>query len=132
MTEIVGDSMEDAFVALRTRADALERQLQDVERNAALQLRQSELKAEALRAGIVDVDGLRLIDPSSLEGRHGGDFDAASLVDRLRRDKPWLFGAGNSSSASTAPPAVPAKRRLAMDMSVDEWRAARADLLRRR
>jgi hypothetical protein len=57
---------------------------------------------------------------------------AAALVADLRRAKPWLFTAGSSSSAAAAPPAAPPRPRLATEMSVAEWRAARSELLRRR
>jgi hypothetical protein len=116
----------DAMAELQARATALEKQLRDVEAQAAEKLRQAELKAEAVRAGIVDVDGLRLLDAQASVG------DAAEVIGKLRRDKPWLFAAGSSSSGAAPPPAAPLRRKLATEMSVEEWRAARADLLRRR
>ena len=125
---------EDNDVAvLRARAEALERQLADVQAQASAQLVQGELKAEAIRAGMVDMDGLKLIDPAALLIGQDGEFrDAAEIIAKLRRDKPWLFGATNSSSAATVPAPAPARRKLATDMSLDEWRLARAELLRRR
>jgi stage V sporulation protein SpoVS len=125
---------EDNDVAvLRARAEALERQLADVQAQAGAQLVQGELKAEAIRAGMVDMDGLKLIDPAALLIGQDGEFrDAAEIIAKLRRDKPWLFGATNSSSAATVPAPAPARRKLATDMSLDEWRLARAELLRRR
>jgi hypothetical protein len=124
---------DDALAALRLRAEALERQLQEVEARSTLQLRQAELKAEAVRAGIVDLDGLRLLDASAWNAPAGGTaLEAGEVIRALRRDKPWLFGASQSSSAGLAPTAAPARRRMATDMSLDEWRAARAELIRRR
>jgi len=104
--------------------------------NAALRARllQSELRTEAVRAGMVDLDGVRLIDPAALTLTDTGALDGGpALMARLRQDKPWLFGKGAASSSSGAvpPPAAPAAPRSAMDMGVDEWRAARAELLRR-
>jgi hypothetical protein len=82
---------------------------------------------------MVDMDGLKLIDPAALLIGQDGEFrDAAEIIAKLRRDKPWLFGATNSSSAATVPAPAPARRKLATDMSLDEWRLARAELLRRR
>ncbi len=103
--------------------------------NAALRARlvQAELRTEALRAGMVDLDGVRLIDPGAIQlTEAGGLEDGSALMTRLRQDKPWLFGRGSSSSGAAAPTAAPAAPRSAMDMSVDEWRAARAELVRRR
>jgi hypothetical protein len=111
----------------------LERKLQDAEVHSAARLREAELKAEAVRAGIVDLDGLKLLDASALAARTGAaQDDAAQVIAKLRRDKPWLFAAASSSSTATAPQAAPIKRKLATEMSVEEWRAARAELLRRR
>ncbi len=103
--------------------------------NAALRARlvQAELRTEALRAGMVDLDGVRLIDPGAIQLTEAGGLEGGSaLMTRLRQDKPWLFGRGSSSSGAAAPTAAPAAPRSAMDMGVDEWRAARAELLRRR
>ena len=102
--------------------------------NAALRARlvQAELRTEALRAGMVDLDGVRLIDPGAIQLTEAGGLEGGSaLMTRLRQDKPWLFGRGSSSSGAAAPTAAPAAPRSAMDMGVDEWRAARAELLRR-
>jgi hypothetical protein len=103
---------------------------------AALRARvvQAELRTEAVRAGMVDLDGVRLIDASGLVLGPDGVEGAADLVARMREAKPWLFGrgGGSSSSAGRAPVAAAPKAKTAMEMSEDEWRAARAELLRRR
>lgn len=103
---------------------------------AALRARlvQAELRTEAVRAGMVDLDGVRLIDASGLVLGADGVEGAAELVARAREAKPWLFGRGgvSSSSAGRAPVAAPPKVKTAMEMSEEEWRAARAELLRRR
>ena len=103
--------------------------------NAALRARllQAELRTEAVRAGMVDLDGVRLIDPGTLTLTDTGALDGGpALMARLRQDKPWLFGKGaSSSSGAVPPPAAPATPRSAMDMGVEEWRTARAELLRR-
>ena len=122
---------DDGFRALKAHAEALERQLHDMEVRSVMQLRQADLRAEAMRAGIVDIDGLRLLDPDSLAGREGAPA-AGDVISKLRRDKPWLFGASHSSSSGAAPSAAPVRKRLATDMTIEEWRAARAELLRRK
>ena len=120
------------YAALKARADALEQQLQDVELQATARLRQSELRSEAARAGIVDLDGLKLLDPSVFASGGNEAFDPAAVINTLRRNKPWLFSVTNSSSTKAVPAAAPARRRLATEMSVEEWRAARAELIRHR
>lgn len=101
---------------------------------AALRARlvQAELRTEAVRAGMVDLDGVKLIDAGLVKvDEAGGVVDGAGVIAALRAAKPWLFGRSSSSSA-VAPRAEPPRAKLAMEMSVDEWRAARAELLRRR
>ena len=102
---------------------------------AALRARlvQAELRTEAVRAGMVDLDGVKLIDAGGLAvDESGGLKDGAAVMAALRAAKPWLFGRGSSSSAAAAPRAEAPKVKTAMEMSVEEWRAARAELLRRR
>jgi hypothetical protein len=123
----------DELAALRAHADGLERQLAEVQAKSSAKLVQLALQTEALRAGMVDLDGLKLIDPAVLSPGENGEFHgAADVIAKLRRDKPWLFGAASSSSAAVAPTAAVTRRKLATEMSLDEWRSARAELLRRR
>lgn len=128
----IEDDREDAFAALRQRADALERELLETRSHAATQLRQADLKAAALQAGIIDIDGLRLLDSAIISGSEDEVFHASDVIARLRQDKPWLFGKGNSSNPGEPPAVALPKRRHATEMTVDEWRTARAALLRRR
>jgi hypothetical protein len=57
---------------------------------------------------------------------------AAQLLAQLKRAKPWLFGAASSSNPASPPAAQPMRQKLAGEMTTAEWRAARADLVRRR
>lgn len=119
--------------ALRARAEALERQLQTAMETHQAALVRAELKAEAVRAGMVDLDGLKLVDPAEVQMNEAGEVEgAAALMQKLRRAKPWLFAERHSSSPVAVPPAQPPQARRATEMSLDEWRAARADLLKRR
>jgi hypothetical protein len=124
---------ETEITLLRARADLLETALQDTRDQAARRLIQAELKAEAWKVGMVDLDGLKLIDANDIAIDDNGDVKgAAAVVARLRRAKPWLFGASSSSSHAGVPASAPTRQKLATEMSLDEWRAARAELLRRR
>jgi hypothetical protein len=127
MSEPVTENDAAAFQALKAHAESLERQLHEAEIQSVARLRQADLKGEAMRAGIVDLDGLRLLDPSAQ-----ADGEPALVIAKLRREKPWLFAAGSSSTAASPPQAAPLKRKMATEMSIEEWRAARAELLRRR
>ena len=61
----------------------------------------ANLRTEAVRAGMIDLDGLKLIDLSRLQL---DDTDkivgGRQVMTELRRNKPWLFGPGSTSSAA--------------------------------
>ena len=117
------------------RVAALERRLVEMEEAHRGALLRSGLKAEALRAGMVDLDGLKLVDTTEVAVDATGDIvGAAALMVKLRRAKPWLFGlqiGSTTTSTASAPPAQGPQQRRATDMTHEEWQAARAELLRR-
>ena len=123
----------DPMAELRARADALERQLAASHADTDARVIRAELKAEAIRAGMVDLDGLKLLDLAAVKLSPTGEVDGAgALMARMKRDKPWLFGGVSSSSSSTPPPAQAPRKKLAKDMTDAEYRTARADLIKRR
>ncbi len=118
---------------LRARTDALEKQLRESNEAARASLVRAELKAEALRAGMVDLDGLKLFDSTALKVSDTGEVDgAAELMARMKREKPWLFASASSSSPTAPPQAAPMRNKRATEMTAEEYRIARAELLRRR
>jgi len=124
---------DETMDTLRARATALEAQLQATTENADARVIRAELKAEALRAGMIDLDGLKLVDPAEVKLNIAGEVEgAAALMARLKRAKPWLFTTPSTSAAATAPPAQPPRAKRATEMTEAEYRTARADLLRRR
>src|SRR5580698_7042431 len=127
------DSAHDPLDELRSRAELLERQLVEVRQRTEAQLIRAELKAEAIRAGIVDLDGLKLVDPSEVKLSADGEVEGASaLMARLKKAKPWLFSAASLSSTAMPPPAQVLRQKLATEMTDAEYRAAREALLRNR
>lgn len=126
-------SPEAIVVELRQRAEALEAQLAAVQRDTTNRIVQAELRAEAMRAGIVDMDGLKLADISPARLNDRGEVEGAGqVIAQLRRNKPWLFAGVSSSSAASAPPVQAPRQKRATEMDDSEWRAARSELLRRR
>ena len=123
----------DSVEALKARAAALEEQIRSLSEQARTNLLTAELKTEALRAGMVDLDGLKLLDTSTLTiGEQGEVTGAAALMDRFRRLKPWLFGQASTTSTTAAPPSPqPPRMKPATEMTKAEYRAARAAILRR-
>jgi hypothetical protein len=131
MTETTSEPAATEDIEARTAE--LERKLAETEATAHARIVRAELKAEALRAGMVDLDGLKLIDTAKLKLDENGEVQGAGNVMReLRRNKPWLFGGASSSSTAGAPPAQPPKAKSATEMNFDEWQKARAELLKRR
>jgi hypothetical protein len=124
---------ESELTLLRAQNAQLEDSLREARESADRRLIQVELKAEATKAGMVDIDGLKLADLAEITIDNDGNVrGAAALIGRLRRDKPWLFPVQSSSSAAGVPAHTPNRPKLATEMNLEEWREARADLLRRR
>jgi hypothetical protein len=93
----------------------------------------ANLRTEAVRAGMIDLDGLKLVDLSSVTlDSNDKIVDGRKIMDGLRREKPWLFGATSSSSAAVAPASQPVRQKTALEMTDEEYAAARAVLTRHR
>jgi hypothetical protein len=131
-----GIEMDDDLpeVPLASEQEGDPDQLPDKESEEIIKLRSefqsrlvvANLRTEAVRAGMVDLDGLRLIDVSAV--RLGNDdkvIGGRKLMDDLRRTKPWLFGVASSSSAAVAPASQPVRQKTALEMTDEEYAAAR-------
>jgi hypothetical protein len=86
----------------------------------------ANLRTEAVRAGMVDLDGLKLVDLSKVQlGSDDRVIGGRQLMDELRRNKPWLFMASSSSSTASAPASQQVRQKSALDMTDEEYAAAR-------
>jgi hypothetical protein len=122
----------DPVSDLRAKTEDLERQLAALQKDAGNRVIRAEMKAEAIRAGMIDLDGLKLLDLSRLSlGEDGDVLGGSQAIAQLKRAKPWLFGGTSSSSSVAAPPARSARPKLATEMTEEEYREARSALLRR-
>ena len=98
---------------------------------------QAELKTQAIRSGIVDLDGLRLADLDALTVNDAGDVEGAEqVIATLRERKPYLFTSdkGSTAAGTTAQlqrPPVPAQPSIvdARGLSREAWQAERDRLL---
>jgi hypothetical protein len=124
----------DTTVAeLRDQIAQLQQLMLQVNEESKNRLMQSQLRAAAVQAGMVDLDGLKLIDVSRTKPNDYGELEGvADFMAEVKREKPWLFGGQSSSSRANPPPAQPVRAKSASEMTDDEYRAARAELLRRR
>lgn len=129
LVEPSGNSVDE----LRARADLLEQRLSDFQQQSDIRLVHSEMKAEAIRAGIIDLDGLKLLDLSAVKLNEKCEVDdAAGLMLRFKKAKPWLFATPSSSNFLNAPQVQPPRQKHATEMTNTEYAVARAALLRQR
>ena len=133
-----GDTLDtetatDPLADLRTRCEQLERELVQVKQKAESGIVKAHLQAEAARAGMVDLDGLKMLDLSGVTVTSDGEVHGASaLMEKVRKDKPWLFGKPSTSAPSGAPPSQPPRQKLATEMTDAEYQTARAAILKYR
>lgn len=127
----VGSEDRGSVDALRNRAQTLENELADVRAKSDQRAIRGELRVEAVRAGIVDLDGLQLLDTAGLAVSEDGTVTGApGAIQAFRKEKPWLFGLVSSSSPTSPPLSHPPRSRSAMEMSDAEYAAVRAAMLK--
>lgn len=90
----------------------------------------AELKAQAIAAGMHDLDGLKLADLASVTLDDNGDVvGAEDLIKQLKETKPYLF---KEFISTTSNPNLPkpgeVKAKRATDMEDDEWAKEKAML----
>ena len=125
---------ETAAETARTEAAAeIARATATARSEADARIVRAELKAAALAAGMVDLDGLKIIDTSAVKLSEAGDIVLPDgFFEAAKKAKPYLFGQPSTASTTTPPPAKEPTAKSATEMTADEWRAARAELTRRR
>ena len=125
---------ETAAKAAKEAADAAKAEAEkvkaDVQTAADQRVIRAELKAAALKAGMVDLDGLKLADLSTVKLGADGEVEGAdALMDAMKKAKPYLFGAVSTSSTGKPPPATPPATKHAKEMTEAEYQAAEAAFL---
>ncbi len=89
----------------------------------------AELRAAAIRAGMLDLDGLKLADLSSVTLSEAGEVAGAeALLDALKSTKPYLFRNVSTSSTQPPPPREKPQAKSATEMSGAEWAAKKREL----
>ena len=119
--------------AVRDRDEAVKAAQED----ARGRVLQAELKTQAIRSGIVDLDGLRLADLDALSFNEAGEVQGAEeAIAALRERKPYLFASEKDPTAAgtTAQlqrPPLPARPSIidARSLSREAWQAERDRLL---
>lgn len=118
---------DDHKTAAEKAAQDAEGKIKEAHTAAEQRVIRAELKAEALKAGMVDLDGLKLADLSKIKINDAGEVEGATeLMEELKKAKPYLFGTTqNSSTPGTPPNPKPPTAKKATDMTADEYAAAR-------
>lgn len=130
----------------RTRAQDAEAKIKEAEQRAALaaqalveaeakvragdeRLLLAELRGAALRAGMVDLDGLKLADLSTVTLSEAGEVEGAeALLHALKSATPYLFRAVSTCSTQPPPPREKPQQKSATEMSGAEWAAKKREL----
>jgi len=121
----------ETAVTLTERLDRLEKETALLLNHSERRIVESELKVAALRAGMIDLDGLAFLDTHGLVLNEEGKLPASSeMISQLRHDKPWLFKTSSSSSTAIAPQNRQTRPKLATEMSEEEYRIAKARMLK--
>ena len=110
-----------AAEAAKTEAEA---RIAAAEKAASDRIILAELKASALKAGMIDLDGLKLADISAVKLNDKGELEGAdALMESLKTAKPYLFRVvTTTSSTAKAPPAGDGKTTF-RDMNPDQQAA---------
>ena len=128
---LIADDDENSELLLLDRLDNLERQAEAARKTNEQRVILAEMKVEAMRAGMVDLDGLQFLDLGQISLGDDGSFSGgADLIARLAKNKPWLFVGPSTSSTAKVPASRQIRPKMAMDMTDDEYRVAREKILR--
>lgn len=92
-------------------------------------IKRAEIKAAAIAAGMIDLDGLKLADLSKVTLKEDGTIDGVDvMLTEFKTAKPYLFGKPNSSSNPTDPPPKdPPTAKKATEMTDAEYAAAKKE-----
>jgi hypothetical protein len=128
-SETARKAAEDAAKAAeKTGGD----KVKEVQTAADQRVIRAELKAAAIKAGMVDLDGLKLADLSKVKLNDQGEVEGADeLMDAMKKAKPYLFGAPSTGNTQKPPKPGDQAPKLATTMTDAEYAAARAAAIRR-
>ncbi|HJP68274.1 MAG TPA: hypothetical protein VJ846_05175 [Sphingomicrobium sp.] len=96
---------EEAEAKAKKAAEEADAKVKESHTASEQRIIRAELKAEALKAGMVDLDGLKLADLSSIKIDEKGEVTgAAELMATLKESKPYLFKGATSSTTHAGDP----------------------------
>lgn len=121
--EAAAKKAADDLAAAKTAADT---QVAEVNSKADQRIIRAELKAVAIKAGLIDLDGLQLADLSAVKLNDKGEVEGGeAAIEALKKAKPYLFGQASTSSGKNPPPADPPSNKKVSEMTEAEYAAAK-------
>ncbi len=115
---------EEAEARVKKASEEAEGKIKEVHTASEQRIIRAEMKAAAIKAGMVDLDGLKLADLSKIKLNEQGEVEGAeALMEEMKKAKPYLFQAGSSTSHAGDPPPKKKddKAKTAKDMTDAEW-----------
>lgn len=121
----------EAAESAKKAAEEAEGRAKKAEEAAQARIIRAEMKAHAIKAGIVDLDGLALADLSQVKINEQGEVTGADeAIAALKKAKPYLFttttGSGGRAGSGQPPAKGDDKQKRATDMTPEEYRAFKA------
>lgn len=125
---------QDAEAAAKKAAEEADGKVKEANTAAEQRIIRAELKAAALKAGMVDLDGLKLADLSKIKLNEQGEVEGADeLMEEMKKSKPYLFQSGSSTSSTEKPPKKDdPKPKKATEMSKEEYEAEKKRITSKR
>ena len=105
----------------------------EVDQAAKDQVKAARLEALALREGLIDLDGLKLLDLSKITQKDDGTFEGVDEVFKAAKEaKPYLFGQkqANSSTPGQNPKLGDQKPVDARKLTDEEYKQQKAALIK--
>ena len=93
----------------------------------------AELRTVAIKAGMTDLDGLKMADLSSVKLNEAGEVEGAdALMTALKESKPYLFGKSPTGTSNTdlPPNPTPPGAKPLKEMTKAEYDAAKKAAIR--
>ncbi len=118
----------EAAEAAKKAAEEAEGRAKKAEEAAQVRIIKAEMKTHAIKAGIVDLDGLTLADLSQVKIDEQGEVTGAEeAIAALKKAKPYLFttttATGGKGGSGQPPPSDRPTQKRATEMTTEEYAA---------
>lgn len=123
----VADAAAKLAAATKEATTKAETAVTEAQTKADTRVIRAEVRAAATKLGMVDLDGLKMLDLTTLKINAEGDVEGVdALLDATKKAKPYLFGAASTSNTKTPPDnKQQTGAKHARDMTDAEFEAAR-------